>query len=520
MGVAEHAIPCAEVIARHDGLKATVCSPQTAAQVERLQHQDIVLLLGPAVKVTGYLGQFLVTVQNSGSEQNLARLAGCGQDYFDIVLDLGTTPAITHEVLPPGYFSPGRDKQALSAELEQIPELAGEFEKPKYFNYDPDICAHGNSGLTGCTRCIDTCSASAITSHGDEIVVDPHLCQGLGNCATVCPSGAISYACPQVRDQLADIRQILRQYREQGGQNPVLLIYDAEDGQQKLASLAGQLAENIIPVEVEAIGAVGLDTCLAALAYGAQYVVLLTTPSTSNLTRQALLSQMTLAAVLLEGMDIEPDRLILITPAASDELVSQLDGLAVLPVHEAATFAAFNEKRTTLFLALDHLYRQATPNRDIIDLPAGAPFGGIQIDKAACTLCMACVSVCPVDALEAGTDRPLLAFIESNCVQCGLCASACPEQAIQLIPRFVIDRDVRRSRQTLHEEQPFYCVVCNKPFASQSVIKTMHEKLGNHWMFQSEQAQRRIEMCEDCRVKDMLAANNPIDVHKNPQLNS
>lgn len=520
MGATEHAIRCAEVIARHDGLKATIFSPRTAVQVERHQHRNIALLRGPAVKVTGYLGQFQVTVQDSGSEQNLARLAGCGQEHFDIVLDLGNTPALAQEILPPGYFAPGCDNQALSAALGQIPELAGEFEKPVYFNYDPDICAHGNSGLTGCTLCMDACSASAISSSGDKIVVDPHLCQGLGNCTTVCPSGAISYACPQVRDLLADIRQILRQYREQGGQNPVLLIYDAEDGQQKLASIAGQLAENIIPVEVEAIGAVGLDTCLAALAYGAQYVVLLTTSSTSKLTRQALLSQITLAAVILEGMDIEPDRLLLITSDASNELVSQMTGLTVLPDYEPATFAAFNEKRTTLFLALDHLSRQTTPNRDIIDLPAGAPFGGIQIDKAACTLCMACVSVCPLDALEAGTDRPLLAFIESHCVQCGLCSSACPEQAIQLMPRFVVDRDTRRSRQTLHEEQPFYCVVCNKPFASQSVIKSIHEKLGNHWMFQSEQAHRRIEMCEDCRVKDMLAASNPIDVHKNPQLNS
>jgi hypothetical protein len=34
----------------------------------------------------------------------------------------------------------------------------------------------------------------------------------------------------------------------------------------------------------------------------------------------------------------------------------------------------------------------------------------------------------------------------------------------------------------------------------------MTEKLRDHWMFQASDAVRRIQMCGDCRVRDMFQA--------------
>jgi hypothetical protein len=43
----------------------------------------------------------------------------------------------------------------------------------------------------------------------------------------------------------------------------------------------------------------------------------------------------------------------------------------------------------------------------------------------------------------------------------------------------------------------------------------MQEKLKGHWMFQDANALRRLQMCEDCRVKDMFQhERGGIDVHK------
>ncbi len=57
----------------------------------------------------------------------------------------------------------------------------------------------------------------------------------------------------------------------------------------------------------------------------------------------------------------------------------------------------------------------------------------------------------------------------------------------------------------LHEEQPFCCVACGKPFATRSMMARMEEKLRSHRMFQG-QALERLKMCEDCRVKDMFVS--------------
>ena len=86
------------------------------------------------------------------------------------------------------------------------PEMRGEFEKPKYFNLDPEICAHGRRGVRGCTRCLNVCPAWAITSAGETVTVDPNLCQGFGSCASVCPTGAITYAYPSTGDLLGYVR--------------------------------------------------------------------------------------------------------------------------------------------------------------------------------------------------------------------------------------------------------------------------------------------------------------------------
>ena len=116
-----------------------------------------------------------------------------------------------------------------------------------------------------------------------------------------------------------------------------------------------------------------------------------------------------------------------------------------------------------------------------------------------------CVSVCPAAALADGIDRPALTFTERNCVQCGLCLRACPESAIELRARLSLERPMRNAARVLNEEPPFCCVACGTPFATRSVIERMTDRLRTHSMFQSDAALRRLQMCGDCRVKDMFA---------------
>jgi ferredoxin len=459
------------------------------------------------VQVSGHLGQFAVIVSAPppAGGVNLLQKLGRRDDHVDLVLDLCDPPFLRHELLPFGYFAPGADATRLAAALTEMSEMVGEFEKPRFFHYNPDICAHGESGLTGCTRCLDVCPAFAITSVGGEVGVDPYLCQGAGACATVCPTGAMTYVYPTLADQLERLRALLKAYREAGGVHPVLLLHDAEAGQARLSALAARLPENAIPMALAELGSLGMDAWLAALAYGAAAVALLPTATTPPGVTGAVIEQLMHGGVILEGMGYAAS-LLRVLPLNDAEALAQLASIAPRPEAAPATFAGIDEKRTVLRLAIEHLHAAAPAPREVVALADGAPFGEVLVNRERCTLCMACVGVCPVGALADGGDLPQLNFIEANCVQCGLCQTACPEDAIGLSPRYLYDPATRRRARVLNEEAPFYCVSCGKPFTTKKMMDRMTQKLDGHWMFRTPEASRRVQMCGDCRVRDLYRA--------------
>ena len=402
----------------------------------------------------------------------------------------------------------------MQAALDELPGLTGDFEKPQYFQYDSSICAHGRSGITACTRCLDTCPAHAIRSLGECIEVNPNLCQGAGSCATACPTGAITYGYPRLSDTLQHLRVLLQTYHAAGGMDAVILLHDATDGQDALMEMAAQLPERVLPVAVEEIGSVGMDTWLSALAWGAASIALLATARVPASVIREVTHQLTVAGEILTGMGY-PAATCLLCQAGDTRLI---DTLAALPARDGrapATFAALGDKRTMIRLAVEHLYARAKAPRPLVTLPAGAPFGEVQVDGKRCTLCMACVSQCPAHALEAGDESPQLVFIEAKCVQCGMCCRTCPEDAIAASPRYLYDSQQRNTRRVLCEEEPFLCISCGRPFATRKLIEKITGKMKDHPMFQEGELER-LKMCEDCRVKAMFTAQGLVDKPVSP----
>jgi ferredoxin len=184
-------------------------------------------------------------------------------------------------------------------------------------------------------------------------------------------------------------------------------------------------------------------------------------------------------------------------------------------VAKPATYNLAPEKRATLEFAIDHLAKQAPKPQDEIELGVGAPYGRVIVDAETCTLCMACVGACPESALVDGRDRPMLKFIERNCVQCGLCEATCPEDAITLAPRLLLTAQAKQE-VVLNEAQPFNCVRCGKPFGTRQMVDNMLGKLSGHSMFAGGGALRRLQMCADCRVVDMMENRDEMDVSDVP----
>ena len=506
------------------GLEVVIVAPPGEADEDRVGAAGVIRAAVTAVE--GHLGEFTLLARGAlaaegeapaggASAGNAGTLSGedgaavvvapsplTGDKPFDIVIDLRPEPALTHEVLPPGYFAPGGDEAALAEAIGQAEGLVGEFEKPRYFNYDPDVCAHGASGVRGCTRCLDACPTGAIRSTGERVEVDPWLCQGAGICASACPTGAITYAYPPPSGQLAALRAALAAYREAGGRAPALLFHDAEAGAGWWSRIADAAPESVIPWMVEEVGSIGMDAWTACIAWGARVVVLVP-EGVPGPVRRELDAQAGTTRTILESMGYAPA---LLTLAADDAaLDAALGGAAPGPATDPpATFAPIGEKRTDVRLALDHLHEHARLRPEAVDLPRGAPYGKVDAGRDACTLCMACVSVCPASALQAGGDEPRLSFIEMNCVQCGLCERACPESCITRTPRFLFDREARRRPRILNQDQPFRCTSCGKVFGTTAVVVRMQQRLAGHSMFQAPGALARLRMCEDCRVKDMF----------------
>jgi ferredoxin len=381
---------------------------------------------------------------------------------FDLILDLRVDPKMRMSQTPQGYFAPGVDPLDQALAVNQLQEMVGEFEKPKYFVYNEKICAHGRNGKVGCSNCIDVCSTGAVSSifkNGQgSVEVNPNLCMGCGACATTCPSGAMRYNYPSVPHQGRELKTLASVFTAEAKKldqaiAPSLLLHTLKVGTQMIDDLGRSahvmpkqfngLPAFVLPYGIEHIASTGLDLWLSALTYGFAEVILLASGDEDPAYRAALEKQVDLANSILKAYGFD-ERIHLILANSADDLSTVSKAMGDLrqrgslePVCSPTTIGLSNQKRETLEAALEHLQRQAkTPLPEVgVALPTSSLLGGLAINQDACTLCMSCVSSCPEGALLDNPDEPILSFIEKQCVQCGICVQTCPEKALTLAPR-------------------------------------------------------------------------------------
>ena len=448
---------------------------------------------------------------------------------FDLILDLRGDPKMRMSQTPQGYFAPGKDPLDQALVVNQLLEMVGEFEKPKYFVYNEKVCAHGRNGKVGCNACIDVCSTGAISSifksGQGSVEVNPNLCMGCGACSTVCPSGAMRYNYPSVPHQGKELKTLATVFQAEAKKlnqsvAPSLLLHTLKAGTQMIDGLGRSahvmpkqyegLPSFVIPYGIEHIASTGLELWLGAMTYGFAEVVLLLSGDEDPSYRAALEGQAQLANAILKAYGFD-DRIQLVMADSAQDLQVVSKAMGALrqrgelnSICTPASFGLSNQKRETLEAVLEHLQKQAKTSipEAGVALPKNSLLGGLAINKDACTLCMSCVSSCPEGALLDNPDEPILSFIEKQCVQCGICAQTCPEHALTLEPRLQTIEQ-RKQKVALNQTEAFHCISCGKPFGTAKMVDLMLAKLGAHGAFAGA-AMDRLKMCGDCRVVDMV----------------
>lgn len=475
------------------------------------------VVFGRVVSASGHFGAYEAVVDGfaatKGGPVRDGAVSRCA-----LILDLSEAPALFPAFeAREGYFKVDpANGMALSRALEEAGALVGEFDKPKYIAFRPELCAHSRSSITGCTKCLDACAMEAITPLGDVVAIDAMVCAGCGNCAAVCPTGAASYTVPPTDEQLARLRAMILAYRDAGGSDAILLIHDVTVGRPLIAAIGAGLPATVLPFEVNEIKQIGIEVLAAALAYGVSGVRLLTRKAPKN-GMVALAGTVAIATTFAEALGYGEGACAIVQADAPDDLLAALAALPMgTPSPSPSRFAPVGAKRGLLEFSLRTMHEVAPAPVALVPLPEGAPFGTVLVETEGCTLCHSCVSACPTGALSAGEDRPMLRFSQNACVQCGLCAATCPEDVITLRPQLDFAA-WNAPRVTLKEEEPYPCVRCAKPFGTRSTIERVIAKLeGSHWMFTGENARRldAIRMCEPCRVESAL--NEGFDPYAGP----
>ncbi|HSM18739.1 MAG TPA: 4Fe-4S dicluster domain-containing protein, partial [Hyphomicrobiales bacterium] len=474
---------------------------------------EVPIYSGRIVRVLGHLGRFEITVDgyapmmpSSKSAADFLMAQDGASSQCSLIFDMsGETALLTGHEKRDGYVRVDPDDPAgLAQAMFEIADMVGEFEKPIYVTYDGDICAHGRNGLVGCTNCLDACPAGAIAASGDYVEVDSHVCAGCGSCSASCPTGAVSYAYPRREDLIKRMQTLTGAYAAAGGKRPVLLVNDERHGSALIGAMARYgrgLPVNVLPFSVFTVTQIGQEFLTAALIAGVERIVVLAPPERPE-ELAALEAQLALTRAFLAGLGYQQaeDRLSILIEADPDKVEAALHEQPKIKALKPSTFSAVGGKRTIARNALAKLHETAPERPDVIALPEGAPYGSLNVRTEGCTLCLACVSCCPVDALHDNPDRPQVRFLESACVQCGLCATTCPEHVITLEPRYDFTPDAM-TPSVLHEEEPFECIRCGKPFGTKSTVERVTALLaGKHAMFREPEQQKLMQMCDDCRI--------------------
>jgi ferredoxin len=465
---------------------------------------------GRVIEVGGRLGEFHVTIENLARSETPHRELQA--DQVVLIASHGAFPVKArtgcHLLIKP-------HEAEIDDLAERIRDLIGDFLKTVHVHYYADVCAGGTADQEACGVCIPACPYDAIsrsrTNHL-RMAVDHMACEGCGACVSACPTSALRFTEPSPHELYARLAALLEPLPGRSpGEPQVILFHCGEQGRRVLEEAGRRplpYPANVLPVEVPCLRYVSEANMLAALRLGAAGVGLLGCETCQHGERELLYQKLDFGRLTLNAFDLGSERLRLITVDHGTETeamtaVSRFAAtLEATPIQWDGQPLRHLGNRQVIADAIATFIDQSGQEPGRRSFHAPHPCAFVEVRADGCTLCRACVNVCPVHAFKLEEQTSSLQYKHLACIACGLCETVCPEHVINLRREMYFER-AALDYQTVVQDDMVACARCGKPYINRKALEAVEARvLSLESLLDTFSGQRQtlLRMCPDCRA--------------------
>lgn len=423
------------------------------------------------LNISGHIGNLSVSVQGEKKE---VMLSVSQIVWFDI------TPMALQQS---GSFDPL--ESSIQEVVQEIRNNIIEYSYKKFTTYDSSICQYHERREEVCGKCEEVCPTVAIEKENENkhLLFSQIDCHGCGGCISVCPSGALDYA-PTSKESLFEISKFYKGHI-------ALIIPQKMD----IENLHMPLKQNVLPLLIEGEKFLHEQSLLTLLQESGSQVIFYTdflskgTKNSIHILNQIYQNKYGVDAILLAMNE--------------EELKNTLDEVKSIENSRFTFNQGSSLKREIFSIRLQHIVQEN--DLGVITTDEHIHYGHVKVNEANCTLCLACVGACNVDALVANAKDNTLRINPSLCTACGYCELSCPEKECLSIEKDIIQLQPSWFKENiLARDELFACVECGKEFATKKTVEKIANMMSPIFVKISKTKERTLYCCENCKAKLMM----------------